>query len=98
MDIAHSVKNVPIRLTDERWAHIVNHHDEMAGYEDDVLHAIEVPDLVLKGDRGSLRAVKGYGRKRYLVVTYREISRTDGFIVTAYFVPKIDRKRVVWRR
>jgi hypothetical protein len=70
----------------------------MAGYEDEVLHVIEDPDVVLKGDRGSLRAVKGYGRKRYLVVTYREISRTDGFVITAYFVPKIDRKRVVWRR
>jgi hypothetical protein len=98
MDIARSVNKVPIRLTDERWAHIVNHHDEIAGYEDDVLHAIEDPDLVLKGDRGSLRAVKSYGRKRYLVVTYREISRTDGFVITAYFVRKIDRKRAVWRR
>jgi hypothetical protein len=64
MDIAYSVNNVPIRLTDERWTHIVNHHDEMAGYEEDVLSVIEEPDLVLKGDRGSLRAVKGYGRKR----------------------------------
>lgn len=98
MDIARSVNNVPIRLTDERWAHIVNNHDDLAGYEDDVLDVIEDPDLVLKGDRGSLRAVKGYGRKRYLVVTYREISRTDGFVITAYFVPKIDRKKVVWRR
>jgi hypothetical protein len=98
MDIARSVNNVPIRLTDERWAHIVNHHDEMAGYEDDVLLAVENPDLVLKGDRGSLRAVKVYGRKRYLIVTYREISRTDGFVITAYFVRKIDRKRAVWRR
>ena len=55
MDIAHSVNRVPIRLTAERWSHIVNSHDEMAGYYDDCLEAIEEPDLVLPGTRGSLK-------------------------------------------
>lgn len=98
MQIAYSVNGVPIRLTDERWGHIVNNHDDLAGYEQDVLQVIEEPDFVLSGNGGSLRAVKGYGRRRYLVVTYREVSATDGFIITAYFVCKINRKGIVWRR
>jgi hypothetical protein len=30
VDVAWSVNRVPIRLTDERWSHIVNAHDEAA--------------------------------------------------------------------
>jgi hypothetical protein len=85
MQIALSVRGVPIRLTDERWRHIVNAHDEMAGYYDDCLHAIEEPDWVLAGSSGSLKAIRAYGRKRFLVVLYRELSRHDGFVITAYF-------------
>lgn len=32
MDIAYSVDDVPIRLTAERWFHIVENHDDLAGY------------------------------------------------------------------
>ena len=98
MDRAFSVNHVPIRLTDERWSHIVNAHDDLAGYYDDCLQTIEEPDLVLRGLRGSLKAVKGYGRNRYLVVIYRELGPNDGFVVTAYFVRRIDRRKAVWRR
>ena len=98
MDVAISVNRVPIRMTDERWSHIVNNHHDVAGYYDDCLETIESPDLILRGLRGSLKAVKGYGRNRYLVVIYRELDANDGFVVTAYFVRRIDRKNVLWRR
>jgi hypothetical protein len=98
MEIAYSVNGVPIRLTDERWSHIVNAHDDLAGYDVDCLQVIEEPDLVLEGRHGSLKAVKGYGRNRYLVVVYREVDADDGFVITAYFVRKINRRRIVWRR
>lgn len=65
MDTVRSVNGVPIRLTDERWGHIVNSHDEMAGYYDDCLQTIEEPDLIVAGVRGSLKAVRGYGKNRY---------------------------------
>jgi hypothetical protein len=93
-----SVNRVRIRLTDERWTHIVNANDDLAGYCDDCLQAIEDPDLILSGRRGSLKAVKGYGRGRFLVVIYRDLSPDDGFVVTAYFVRRIDRRKTVWRR
>jgi hypothetical protein len=97
MDTARSVNGVLIRLTDERWGHIVNSHDDLAGYYDDCLRAIETPDLVLGGQYGSLKAVKGYGRDRYLVVIYKEVSPTDGFVITAYFTGKLNRRNIVWR-
>ncbi len=99
MDIAISIGHVPIRLTDERWTHIVNSHDEMAGYYDDCLRTIEQPDMVLRGQYGSLQAIRAYGRLRYLIVVYKELSRDDGFVITAYFVRKINpRRKTVWRR
>jgi hypothetical protein len=98
MEIAFSVNRVPIRLTEERWNHIVNARDELAGYQDDCLLTIENPDLILAGHRGSLKAVKGYGRSRYLTVVYKELSPNDGFVITAYFVRKINRGSMVWRR
>ncbi len=98
MDNARSVNGVPVRLTTERWFHIVENHDEVAGYYDDVLDVVDQPDLVLQGYRGSLVAIRGYGRNRYLMVVYRELSEDDGFIITAYFSSKLDRKKIVWKR
>lgn len=98
MDYTRSIKGVPIRLTSERWLHIVESHDDMAGYYDDVLEIVENPDVVLSGYRDSLIAARNYGRKRYLAVVYREISRGDGFIITAYFTSKIDRRKAIWKK
>ena len=47
MDMAISVAGVPIRLTYERWFHIVENHDDVAGYYDDILETVENPDLGL---------------------------------------------------
>ena len=98
MDVALSVEGVPIRLTTERWFHIVENHDDMAGYYDDVLETVENPDIVVRSYGGSLIAIRGYGRKRYLAVIYRQVSTEDGFVISAYFTSKIDRKKAVWRR
>lgn len=98
MDVAYSVNDIPIRLTSERWFHIVENHDDLAGYYDDVMRVIEDPDLVIAGYRGSLMAVRGYGRDRYLLVVYRELSSSDGFVITAYFTSTIDRRKAIWKR
>ena len=86
MDIAYSINDIPIRLTRERWFHIIENHDDLAGYYDDVLNAIEDPDLIIQGYGGALVAMKGMGRKRYLGAIYKEfVSRKDGFIISAYY-------------
>jgi hypothetical protein len=98
MDMAISVAGVPIRLTYERWFHIVENHDDVAGYYDDVLETIESPDVVLRGYRGTLIVVRNHGRRRYFMVVYRQVSADDGCIITAYFASRLDRKQVVWRK
>jgi len=64
MDIAFSRNGVPIRLTDERWFHIVENHGDLAGYYDEALATIEDPDLILRGHGGALIAVKVLGRRK----------------------------------
>jgi len=98
MDFALSIEGVPIRLTTERWFHIVENHDDLAGHYDDVLETVENPDTVLRGYRSSLIAARSYGRKRYLMVVYRQVSADEGFIITAYFTTRIDRKKAIWKR
>jgi hypothetical protein len=38
MEIVKSKNGVPIRLTEERWLHIVENHGDLAGYYDDILN------------------------------------------------------------
>jgi hypothetical protein len=96
MEIVPSISGVPIRLTWERWAHIVEARDELAGRMQEVLAAVETPDWVTRGYRGSLMAWKGFGRRGFLVVIYKEISATDGFVITAYFTRKPSKKNKLW--
>jgi hypothetical protein len=49
MNRAVSFDGIPIRLTEERWFHIVENHDDMAGHYDDVLETVADPDAVLPG-------------------------------------------------
>jgi len=48
----HSKQGVPVRLTDERWAHIVEEHAELAGLRHEVLAAIDDPERILLGHAG----------------------------------------------
>lgn len=98
MEIACSVNGVPIRLTYERWYHIVENHDEMASCFHDVLDAIERPDFVARGNRGALKAARNMGRKNWLVVVYRELSKDDGFVITAYLLVNKPKGEIVWRQ
>ncbi len=94
---AQSVNGVTIRLTDERWEHILDTRPYLRGYEQDVLSAITEPDLVLRAAGGVLVAVVAFGQRGYLHVIYREVTRHDGFIITAYFKAAYNRRQVIWR-
>ena len=88
MDIAYSVNGVPIRLTKERWEHIMINKAYMISYYDEVLEAIENPTWILRGYAGALVAVLSLARRNYLHVVYREVSQDDGFIITAFLSKK----------
>ena len=100
MDLAYSKHKVPIRLSSDRWTHIVEHHDDLAGYRENVLEAVEEPDAVVRGKAGELLALKSMNG-RTLVVVYKETSRTDGFVITAFFTTqpgRLHRRGLVWRK
>jgi hypothetical protein len=98
---ARSVNGIPIRLSDERWRHIVEHHDDLAGHFHDVLETIASPEAIYDGDAGELLAISGLRMSLLLVVVYRELSADDGFVITAFFTSRmrqIERRRLVWKR
>jgi hypothetical protein len=99
MDIVKSVNGVPIRLTDERWIHIIENHEDVAGYYDDVLNTIESPDFVIVGYNGAMVALRRIETK-FLAVVYKEMAGNDGFIITAYFTSKIklEREVILWQQ
>ncbi len=105
MLITKSVFGVPIRLTEERWTHIVKRHTYLKGQQELVLETVSSPDAVYEGDRDELLAVRYYpvtpkGAK-FLVVVYKETSQQDGFVITAYLTGKekrLLRRRQIWRK
>jgi len=83
MHIAYSINKVPIRLTEERWFHIVENHNDLAGFYDEVLSTIENPDFILRGYRDAIIGVRKLEGKHCLNVVYREVFGGDGFVITA---------------
>lgn len=103
MEIIRSHDGVPIRLTDERWKHISENHPEMGSMRQEVLETVAEPELIQQGDSGELLAMRSYEStpmtSKYLVVPYREVSREDGFVLTAYLTNRPSGGRpVVWKR
>src|ERR1041384_5194533 len=93
----YSINNVPIRLTDERWEHIVDRHPYMTTYYETMLAAVEGPEYILRGQRGTLQAVVSLSRRSFLHVMYRELHSDDGFIISAYIKPRLNRRLIIWR-
>ena len=103
MIIVKSVHDVPIRLTVERWLHIVERHPEMENQKDRILETVAKPDLVQEGDFKELIAMKYYENtpltSKFLVVIYKEINGIEGFIITAYFANKpSERRKIIWKQ
>ena len=93
-----SKNNVPIRLTDERWTHIVEEHCELAGMRLEILETVENPSRILEGGTGEFLAVQEIRTDKYLIVVYREIEN-DGFIITAFRTSKtesLNRRNPIW--
>ncbi len=103
MIIVKSVNKVPIRLTVERWSHITLRHPEMDGQRDAVLETLAEPDVVHEGDFGCLIAARFYTStpltSKQLVVIYKELMDSDGFVLTAYYTKRHSgRRRILWKQ
>jgi len=102
MIIVSSYNQVPIRLTEERWQHIIRRHPEMSDQKVKVLETIMEPDIIQEGDSNELLAIRFYPEtsldSKFLVVAYRESSLEDGFIITAYLTNQpSNRRTILWK-
>jgi len=100
VDISIAPSGVPIRLSAERWQHIVENHDDLAGYYHDVLETIATPDAIARGHGDERLALRRMG-PRDLVVVYREVSASDGFVITAFFTTQARRllkRGILWQK
>ncbi len=104
MEVLRSKNNVPIRLTEERWIHMIHiteEHSEMAGYYFEVLETVEEPEAIYEGKMGERIAVRETEKGKYIVVIYRELSKEDGFVITAFLTRRrkqLERRRKIWER
>ena len=102
---SRSINGVPIRLPDERWAHIIGRHPELAHYRRHVIETVTNPDLVAKGLHGKFKAARLYAHlpmgPRYFIVLCKEVKPNDGFIITARIssdVGNVIRRGIIWQR
>jgi len=92
-----------LRISRKVLDHIVARHPEVKAYTNEIAETVRNPDLVVRGSRGELKALKFYQAlhigSKYLVVVYREFD-DEKVIITAYFTSNVDRVKgeVVWRK
>jgi hypothetical protein len=101
METVISKNNISIRLTDERWLHIITGHPEMSNYRNEILETITEPDIIYAGSKGDLIAVSKQveGTNKHIIVAYKEIN-DDGFIITAYISNKLNslqKREIIWK-
>jgi len=84
-----SAEGGTIRLTAERWQHIVERHPELTDLRDEVLRAVAEPARVLDGGAGERLAVRDVEPGKAVVVVYQE-GEPDGFIITAFLTRRMN--------
>ncbi len=93
-----SKHGIPIRLSDERWEHIITEHAELTDRRAQVLEAVANPERILAGNAGEQLAVREIDTGKWIVVVYREFDE-DGFIITAFLTRRgrsLDKREVIW--
>lgn len=75
----------------------------MVDQKNRVLETISCPERVLEGDFGALQAVRLYTgtplTTKFLIAIYKEISKDDGFVLTAFFATEpLERRKLLWKR
>jgi hypothetical protein len=104
--ITTSINRVQIRLTEERWSHIIDHHPEIERFLDEILFTVSNPrHLYLFAKKYILAATNSYSRLQdyglptNIVVHYKEF-KDDGFILTAFVMSdeRLGRRFKNWKK
>ena len=92
-----------IKLSKRVLNHIIARHPEVKTYAHKIIETVQNPDLIIKGSRHELKALKFYPRlhigSKYLVVIYRELHE-EKVIITAYFTSNMNKVKgeLIWRK
>lgn len=95
-----SKNGVLIRLTEERWKHIILMHPDLTNRQNYVLKTIKNPDYIFQGKLRELLAVSKLSKTAYLVVVYKE-TEIDGFVITAFETTEklwLFKKELIWSK
>ena|SRR3990167_6022710 len=87
-----------IRLTDERWQHIIERHPEISGHLSKIKSAIQDPEIIVKNRYNqSERYYHQYFKslKDYLIVI---IEYEKNFVITAFISRKIKKGEILWKK
>jgi len=92
-----------IKLSKRVLDHIVARHPEVKAYTHNIVETIQNPDMLVRGVRSELKALRFYPAlhigPKYLVVVYREL-REEKAIITAYFTSNVAKVKgeIIWRK
>ncbi|MCW7074415.1 MAG: hypothetical protein OCU24_01000 [Candidatus Methanospirare jalkutatii] len=67
----------------------------------EVLETVKEPEAIYEGKIGECIAVREIEKGKYIVVVYRELSKEDGFIITAFLTRRkkqLERRRKIWQK
>jgi hypothetical protein len=89
-----------IRLTSERWQHILD-HPEMGDQEERLAETLREPDTVIATQRDP--TVQCYHRlyedtpvtRKYLMIAVKVLD-DDAFVITAHFMSRLKRGTKIW--
>lgn len=96
---AKSKNNILIRLTDERFKHIIYSHKEISLPDFKLIAStIENPVAIFEGNSDELLATSKFDKNRWIVVVYKEL-KSDGFVITAYITTDFKwllKRKIIW--
>lgn len=95
-------QGLAIRLTEERWVHILD-HPEMVGQQERLAETLSSPDTVVATAKDE--TVHAYHRlyestpvtRKHMVVVVKMIEG-DPFVVTAFYSSRVKKGNVLWQR
>ena len=90
-----------IRLTDERWTHILD-HPEMVEQHNRIIETLSAPDTVIETvkDASVLTYHRFYEKtpvtRKYMVIAVKVLP-DNAFIITAFYSNRLKRGKVIWQ-
>ena len=78
--------NYRIRLTMERWNHIISAHPELADKQNVIESTLHRPEQEYRGPKGEIAAFKNLQNELNIVVYYRPVNNRDAFVLTAHII------------